>query len=72
VQQNADYVLKVPIRIEEGSLMILIISDDKNTLLASTNIIQPEIEFKTKEQPTLLVRVRLDEKAVDGFAVRCF
>ncbi len=56
VQQNTDYVLKVPVKIEDGSLIIKIISDDKNASLASTNIIQPESEFTIKDQPTLLVR----------------
>jgi len=57
VRQNTDYVLEIPVKIEAGSLIVSVTGAERNELLASSNIIQPEMELTTKEQPTLLVRV---------------
>lgn len=52
VQRNADYILRVPVRVEQGNAVIRVASVDQRLTLASTPILNV-----IENQPTTVIRV---------------
>ncbi len=57
VQENTDYILRLPLKVEEGSFVVKVMSADRNNLLSATRILQPEPGFTIEDQPTWIIRV---------------
>ncbi|HEY6120739.1 MAG TPA: glycosyltransferase family 39 protein [Pyrinomonadaceae bacterium] len=59
VKPASDYLLQLPLKIEEGQVVIEVIDDAKNITLAWTPILHPVnwLDLKPEEQPTSMVEV---------------
>lgn len=57
VMPHTDYLLRIPLKIERGSIIVDVMDADRNTLLASTPILHPInwLDLKPEQQPAIKV-----------------
>lgn len=57
VERNTDYLLRLPLKIEQGSCVVDVIDAQRNTLLTSTSILHPInwLDLTPEQQPVAMI-----------------